>query len=115
MDPTVHVSPYSAKASVELVSSVMSPMAALITATFPFRAPLMQRTIIMNQKVVDSPLDSFSLVSKIATHKRDPENATPARPMKMTGLRPIRLCRRQCQPRRAHLELMLAHSESFAQ
>ena len=56
MEPTVQVRPYSAKASVELVSSVMSPKAARTTATFPLSAPERQRTMIIIPKFVDRPL-----------------------------------------------------------
>lgn len=56
IDPTVHVRPYKAKASVELDSSVMSPSAARTTATFPHSAPDRHRTMIIIQKLVERPL-----------------------------------------------------------
>lgn len=73
----------------------MSPMAALITATLPLRAPLRHRTTIMNQNVVDNPLHNQHSVTFdkhcSCTDNREPEMATPAKPMKMTGFLPIRL------------------------
>lgn len=59
IDPTVHVRPYMANASVEFVSSVMSPIAALTVATLPFSAPLMDRIAIIIQKFDDRPLRTF--------------------------------------------------------
>ena len=69
IDPTVHVRPYKAKASVEFDSSVISPyivssdiarkaltMEALITATLPFNAPEMALARIIIQNRVDRPL-----------------------------------------------------------
>ena len=56
MEPTVHVKPYRAKASVEFVSSVISAKAARTTATFPHSAPDRHRVNIIIQKLVDRPL-----------------------------------------------------------
>lgn len=58
--PTVQVKPYMANASVEFVSSVMSPIAALTTATLPFKAPDILRMQIIIQNDVDRPLDVVS-------------------------------------------------------
>lgn len=95
MDPTVHVNPYIANASVEFVSSVISPIAALTVATFPLSAPLIDRIAIIIQKLVDRPLpgDQHTSTQRLEqqTYKKAPLIATPVRPMMMTGFRPIRL------------------------
>jgi hypothetical protein len=59
IDPIVQVSPYIANASVELLSSVISPIAAFTTATLPFKAPEMERMKIIVQKFVARPLDPY--------------------------------------------------------
>jgi hypothetical protein len=61
IEPIVHVRPYIANASVELLSSVMSPIAAFTTATFPLRAPEMDRMKIIVQKFVARPLSETSV------------------------------------------------------
>jgi len=49
----------------------------------------------MNQNVFERPLTVLASDDKIGVgeyaHKRDPDIATPVRPMKMTGFRPILL------------------------
>ena len=100
MPPIVHVNPNSANASVELVSSVMSPIAALTTATFPLRAPARDRKRIIVQKFWARPLKGRergrlpqSHRYTGCTHNRAMLMQTPARPSRMTGFLPIRLRR----------------------
>jgi len=113
IDPTVHVKPYMAKASVELDSSVISPSDALMTysqesvfslppkfrhtATLPLRAPLMDRKTIIIQNFVDNPLRDVGKASGRTdkTDKSDPDIPTPKRPERMTGFLPILLVAKQ--------------------
>lgn len=68
IEPITQTRPYIAKASVELLSSVRSPMAARTTATLPLRAPDRHRVKIICQKVAEKPLEIIDVSASSTGH-----------------------------------------------